>query len=231
MQIALAVAQHEYRQAKLTGRPAKRVLIFPTELTEQEVTDRMITQLSGIAFYRHQIGAMNPQEWNRYTEAVAQLSDLPIDIDTEETTRPAQIRAKVAKHQQLYGVAAVIVDGTYMLEADERVNSIYEKGDNIAKSMKRIARYLNVPVITTHQLGRNSENRAPVMSDLNDSKGYEQNADLIVGMWSDPDMPGNNLQAHVIKHRNGAVGCVTLYFDKEQMKLYDATVTTVDLTE
>lgn len=231
IQAALNIALWERELANIEGRAARCVLIFPTEMSKTEVAGRLLGMLSEIPPVRHETGSLTQREMARFTEAAGMLSELNIEIDDTEILKPSIVRGKAQHHHARQGLAAVVVDGTYAMEPDRAYHSKYEEGAHIAISMKRMARALDVPVITTHQIGRDGDNRLPTLRDLNDSKGYEQFADVVVVLFRDIEKTPHWMQAEVLKQRQGAMGKVSLYFDAPLMKLRNMTQVQVDLNE
>lgn len=209
----------------------KRVRIFSTEMTEEEVFDRLVTMHTGIPYYAHRSGQLNMQHMQKYTNAVGYLSKLPITIDSEPKARPSYIWRESIKQHERTGLDAIIVDGTYRLATDEKHNSLYDRGNEIAMAMKNLARHLQVPLIGTHQIGRDADRRPPQLADLRESGAYEQEADVVLGMYRDEQESPTHQQTYILKQRNGVKAVLSLYFEGAQMKFYDATTSTVDFNE
>jgi replicative DNA helicase len=177
-------------------------------------------------------GQLQEQDFARIGPIMDQLNSLNIFIDDSLGNSVVELRAKTRRLQMEHGLDLLIIDYLQLMTSgkggfsNNRVNEISE----ISRSLKSLARELNIPVIAMSQLSRAVEmrpNKEPVLSDLRDSGAIEQDADLVFMLYrhdyyynDDSDKKGI-LDVLIRKHRNGALGQVELRFDKAKMKFYD----------
>jgi replicative DNA helicase len=203
-------------------KTTKPVLVFSMEMPGDSLAMRMISSLGRIDQHRIRTGKLNDDDWPRVTSAVHMLSEAPLYIDDTPALSPAEMRARarrLAKEQGSLGL--VVVDYLQLMKvpgfsAENRTAEISE----ISRSLKSLAKELQVPVIALSQLNRSLEQRAdkrPVMSDLRESGAIEQDADLICFIYRDEvyneDSPDKGTAEIIIaKQRNGPIGKVRVAF-------------------
>ncbi len=198
------------------------VLIFSMEMPADALAMRMISSLGRIEQTRVRTGKLNEEDWPRLTSAVHMLSEAPIFIDDSPALSPAELRARARRLMKEHGrLALIVVDYLQLmqipgLKADNRTAEISE----ISRSLKSLAKELNVPIIALSQLNRSLEQRhdkRPVMSDIRESGAIEQDADLICFIYRDEvyNQDSNDkgiAEIIVAKHRNGAIGRIRVAF-------------------
>ncbi|MEI7425697.1 MAG: replicative DNA helicase [Candidatus Moraniibacteriota bacterium] len=201
--------------------------IFSLEMSSDQLIDRMLAAQSGVDLWRLRTGRLKSGEgdddFQRIGEAMGVLSEAPIFIDDAGSANIMEIRTMARRLQMEHGVGMIIIDYLQLMEGrssggDNRVNEISE----ISRSLKQLARELNVPVIALSQLSRAVESRSPQvpkLSDLRESGSIEQDADIVMFLYREdrekPDTPNKNIvEVHIAKHRNGPVGKMSLYFDE-----------------
>jgi replicative DNA helicase len=163
----------------------------------------------------------------RLVQAVANLSELPIYIDDTANLTVMQMRSEVRRLQSITRgeLGLVLLDYLQLMEGSSSDNRVQELS-KITRSLKGLARELNVPIIALSQLSRGVEqrtNKRPMLSDLRESGSIEQDADLVIMLYRDeyysPDTPDRGVAEVIIaKHRNGPTGHVKLLFDSEVTK-------------
>jgi replicative DNA helicase len=207
-----------YNMAALHQLP---VLIFSLEMSKEQLVQRLLASESSIDSNRLRAGRVAPNEWDRIAVAINKISELPIYIDDNASMMVMEMRSQARKIQVEYGgqLGLIMIDYLQLMEGggDNRVQEI----SKITRSLKGLARELNVPVIALSQLSRSVEarnNKRPMMSDLRESGSIEQDADLIIMLYRDayynPDTPDRDTTELIItKHRNGPTGVVKLVFD------------------
>lgn len=201
--------------------------IFSLEMGSDQLIDRMLAAESGVDLWRLRTGRLKTSEgdndFQRIGEAMGVLSEAPIFIDDAGSANIMEIRTMARRLQMEHNVGLIIIDYLQLMEGrssggDNRVNEISE----ISRSLKQLARELNVPVIALSQLSRAVESRSPQipkLSDLRESGSIEQDADIVMFLYREdrekPDTPNKNIvEVHIAKHRNGPVGKMSLYFDE-----------------
>ncbi|HAI74444.1 MAG TPA: replicative DNA helicase [Candidatus Moranbacteria bacterium] len=201
--------------------------IFSLEMSSDQLIDRMLAAESGVDLWRLRTGRLKTGEgdddFQRIGEAMGVLSEAPIFIDDAGSANIMEIRTMARRLQMEHNVGLIIIDYLQLMEGrsysgDNRVNEISE----ISRSLKQLARELNIPVIALSQLSRAVESRSPQipkLSDLRESGSIEQDADVVMFLYREdrekPDTPNKNIvEVHIAKHRNGPVGRMSLYFNE-----------------
>jgi replicative DNA helicase len=181
----------------------------------------LIASEAGVDSNRLRAGRISPNEWDSVYKAVDRISELPIFIDDNASMMVMEMRSQARKLQAENGgkLGLIMIDYLQLMEGggDNRVQEI----SKITRSLKGLARELQVPLIALSQLSRSVEarnNKRPMMSDLRESGSIEQDADLIIMLYRDayynPDTPDRDITELIItKHRNGPTGVVKLVFD------------------
>ncbi|MEM8503883.1 MAG: replicative DNA helicase [Cyanobacteria bacterium P01_D01_bin.1] len=199
------------------------VAIFSLEMSKQQLIYRLLSSESKIESGRLRTGRIGQHEWGPMGHAINTLSELPIFIDDTPGIGVTEIRSKARRLQAEQGGALglILIDYLQLMEGsgDNRVQEL----SKITRSLKALARELNVPVIALSQLSRGVEsrtNKRPMMSDLRESGAIEQDADLIMMLYReeyyDPDTPDRGIAEIILtKHRNGPTGTVKLLFQPE----------------
>lgn len=203
-------------------KASKPVLVFSMEMPADSLAMRMMSSLGRIDQHRIRTGKLDDNDWPRVTSAVHMLSEAPLFIDDTPALSPGEMRARsrrLAKEQGSLGL--IVVDYLQLMKvpgfnADNRTAEISE----ISRSLKSLAKELQVPVIALSQLNRSLEQRAdkrPVMSDLRESGAIEQDADLICFIYRDEvyneDSPDKGTAEIIVaKQRNGPIGKVRVAF-------------------
>ncbi len=207
-----------YNMAKLHQQP---VLVFSLEMSKDQLVQRLIASEAGVDSNRLRAGRISPNEWDSVYKAVDRISELPIFIDDNASMMVMEMRSQARKLQAENGgkLGLIMIDYLQLMEGggDNRVQEI----SKITRSLKGLARELQVPLIALSQLSRSVEarnNKRPMMSDLRESGSIEQDADLIIMLYRDayynPDTPDRDITELIItKHRNGPTGVVKLVFD------------------
>jgi len=199
----------------------KSVLVFSLEMSAESLAMRMISSLGRIDQNRLRSGKLSDEDWPRITSAIGMLSEAQLFVDDGAGLTPMEIRTRarrVAKAQG--GLGLIVVDYIQLMQGsghhDNRVSEISQ----ISRSLKSLAKELNVPVMVLSQLNRSLEsrpNKRPIMSDLRESGAIEQDADLILFIYRDEvyneDSPDKGVAEIIIgKQRNGPIGKIRLAF-------------------
>lgn len=214
---ALNVAQNVGVRAKET------VAIFSLEMSAAQLVQRMICAEANVDANRMRTGHLEGDDWEKLTMAIGSLSEAAIYIDDSPALTTADIRAKCRRLKQERGLGLIVIDYLQLIHgrgrtADNRQQEVSE----ISRSLKQIARELEVPVIALSQLSRSVEQRQdkrPMMSDLRESGSIEQDADIVAFLYRDDyynqeSEKKNIIEVIIAKQRNGPVGTVELVFLK-----------------
>lgn len=212
---SMNIAEHA---AIKSGKP---VLVFSMEMPGDSLAMRMMSSLGRIEQHRVRTGQLQDDDWPRMTSAVAMLSEVPMFIDDSPALTPGELRAKARRLAREHGqLGLIVIDYLQLMRTtnpgENRTNEI----SAISRSLKALAKELNVPVIALSQLNRSLEQRAdrrPMMSDLRESGAIEQDADLIAFIYRDevynPETRDKGIAEIIIaKQRNGPIGKVRLTF-------------------
>jgi replicative DNA helicase len=198
------------------------VAIFSLEMSKEQLVIRMLCSQAHVEGTRLRTGYLNESDWPKLTIAAGSLSDSPIYIDDTAALSVLELRAKARRLKSDHGLGMVIVDYLQLMKGRSRVESRQQEISEISRSLKALAKELNIPVIAVSQLSRKTEERTgnrPQLSDLRESGAIEQDADLILFIYRDEvynrseDNP-NRGKAEVIigKQRNGPIGKIDLAF-------------------
>ena len=199
------------------------VAIFSLEMSKAQLIYRLLSSEAKIESGRLRTGRIAQHEWEPMGHAINTLSQLPIFIDDTPGIGVTEIRSKARRLQAEQGGALglILIDYLQLMEGsgDNRVQEL----SKMTRSLKGLARELNVPIIALSQLSRGVEsrtNKRPMMSDLRESGAIEQDADLIMMLYReeyyDPDTPDRGIAEIILtKHRNGPTGTVKLLFQPE----------------
>ena len=206
----------------------KAVALFSLEMSEAELAQRFVASQARIKGEELRKGRVAENRWPKILAASQRLAAAPLWIDDSSDIGMLEIRAKARRlHSQApEGLGLIIVDYLQLLRTDTRFDSRVTAVGELSRGLKILARELNVPVIALSQLSRAVESRSPKipqLSDLRESGNVEQDADLVVFIYreeyyeQDSERIGE-ADLIISKHRNGAVGTVTLTFQKEYPK-------------
>lgn len=200
----------------------KPVLVFSMEMPDDSLAMRMISSLGRIDQHRVRSGKLKDEDWPRVTSAVNMLSETPIFIDDNPGLSPQEVRARARRLMKEEGeLGMIVIDYLQLMKVPGfKVENRTAEISEISRSLKSLAKELNVPVIALSQLNRSLEQRSdrrPVMSDLRESGAIEQDADLIVFIYRDEvyheDSPDKGTAEIIIaKQRNGPIGKCRLAF-------------------
>ena len=212
----LNVAQYAAIQKKVP------IAIFSLEMSKEQLGIRMLCSEAFVEGTHLRTGFLNESDWPKLTIAEGNLSEAPIYIDDTAALSALELRAKTRRLRAEHDLGLVIIDYLQLMKGRARVENRQQEISEISRSLKALAKELNIPVIAVSQLSRKTEERTgnrPQLSDLRESGAIEQDADLIVFIYRDEvynraeDNP-NRGKAEVIigKQRNGPIGKIDLAF-------------------
>ncbi|MFO1350903.1 MAG: replicative DNA helicase [Gammaproteobacteria bacterium] len=215
---AMNIAENVALQAQQTRAP---VAIFSMEMPGEHLAMRMMSSLGRIDQHRIRTGRLEEDDWPRLTSAISMLNEAKMFIDDSSALTPTEVRARARRLQREHGqLGLIIIDYIQLMQVPGHSENRTQEVAEISRSMKALAKELDVPVIALSQLNRSLESRAdkrPVMSDLRESGSLEQDADLICFIYRDevynPESPDKGIAEIIIgKQRNGPTGKVKLTF-------------------
>ncbi|MCP5445608.1 MAG: replicative DNA helicase [Chromatiaceae bacterium] len=201
-----------------SGKP---VAIFSMEMPGESLAMRMMSSLGRIDQHRVRNGSLEDDEWPRLTSAVSILAEARMFIDDSPALSPTEVRARSRRLIREQGeLGLIIIDYLQLMQAGAASENRTTEISLISRSLKALAKELNVPVIALSQLNRSLEsrtNKRPIMSDLRESGAIEQDADLVVFIYRDEvyneDTPDKGVAEIIIgKQRNGPIGTTRLTF-------------------
>jgi len=208
----------------------KHVAIFSLEMSNEQVVQRLIAQETGISSHNLRNGKLVGNEWELFNHAIEVFSDTHMYLDDTPALTPLQLRTKCRRLHMEYGIDLVIIDYLQLMGGDSRNDNRVQEVSHISRSLKVLARELNVPVLAAAQLSRAVEQRTdkkPMLSDLRESGSLEQDADIVMFIYRpdeyEKDNDKNNITKILIaKHRNGPVGEIDLIFRGELTRFENA---------
>lgn len=200
--------------------------IFSMEMSAEQLTFRMIGSIGRVNQSSLRRGRLGDEDWSRIDSAVSMMSKAPIFIDDSAGLSPTEVRARARRLKREHGLGLIVVDYLQLMQVSRTVENRATEISEISRSLKALARELDVPVIALSQLNRSVEQRVdkkPVMSDLRESGAIEQDADVIVFIYReevyDKETPRKGIADIIIgKQRNGPVGELHLTFLGEYTK-------------
>ncbi|VAX08977.1 Replicative DNA helicase (DnaB) [hydrothermal vent metagenome] len=197
------------------------VAVFSLEMPGDALAMRMMSSLGRIDQHRVRTGKLADDEWPRLTSSVSMLSEAQLFIDDSPALTPIEVRARARRLMREHkDLGLIVIDYLQLMQAPGSAENRTNEISAISRSLKALAKELNVPVIALSQLNRSLEqrtNKRPIMSDLRESGAIEQDADLVVFIYRDEvyneDSPDVGKAEIIIgKHRNGPIGKVILTF-------------------
>jgi replicative DNA helicase len=215
--LCLNIAQHAAITAKIP------TAIFSLEMSKEQLAIRMLCSEARVDSARLRSGFLSESDWPKLTMAAGALSDAPIFIDDSAAISVLELRAKARRLKADRGLGLVIVDYLQLMRGRSGAERREQEISEISRSLKALAKELNIPVIAISQLSRKAEDRPgrrPQLSDLRESGAIEQDADVIIFIYRDevynPDSDQRGTAEVIIgKQRNGPTGKVDLSFISE----------------
>ena len=197
------------------------VAVFSMEMAGTQLVMRMMGSVGKLDQHKVRTGRLQDEDWQRLTYAVGKLNDAPLYIDESAALTALELRARARRlHRQCGKLGLIVIDYIQLMSANSQGENRATEISEISRSLKALAKELDVPVIALSQLNRSLEqrpNKRPVMSDLRESGAIEQDADVILFIYRDevynPETPEKGVSEIIIgKQRNGPIGTVRLAF-------------------
>jgi replicative DNA helicase len=216
--LALNIATYVATRSDTKGA----VLIFSLEMSKEQLAMRMLTAESRIDSKKMRSGNLEQDDWDKLAQATDRLSVAPIYINDASNLTPYEVVtvSKQLNKEFEHGVSLVVVDYLQLMQGNKKTNSREQEIAEISRSLKGIAKDLDIPVVALSQLNRALESRSdkrPQLSDLRESGSIEQDADIILFIYRDEvyneDTEKKGMAEIIIaKHRNGPTGMIELVF-------------------
>ncbi len=195
--------------------------IFNLEMSREQLANRIICGEAMVSGNKLKEGSLDAEDWIRIGENLAQIEKAPLYIDDSSSVTVSQIRAKCRRLKQRHNLGLVVIDYLQLMQGNGRDENRQNVVADISRSLKILAKELNIPIITLSQLSRGPESRSdkrPMLSDLRESGAIEQDADIVIFLYRDeyynPDSAEQNIAECIIaKHRNGETGTIKLWWD------------------
>ncbi|MCK8816649.1 replicative DNA helicase [Natroniella sulfidigena] len=221
--LALNIAQHAAVEEDIP------VAIFSLEMSKAQLVQRMLCSEAQVDSHRLRTGYLNETDWRRISQAAGRLGEAKVFIDDTPGITVMEMRAKARRIQAEHGLELILIDYLQLMQGRRNSESRQQEVSQISRSLKGLARELDVPVVSLSQLSRAVEQRndkRPQLSDLRSSGSIEQDADIVAFIYRDdyynPDSEKAGITEIIIgKQRNGPVGTVELAFQKEYTKFVD----------
>jgi len=201
------------------------IAFFSLEMTKQQLLYRLLSTETHIAHTRLRSGRISKDEWLNIHDAIETLSNLPFYIDDTPNISVSEMQFKLQKlkEENECPLGVIFVDYLQLLEDIEKTDNRVQELSKITRSLKKLARELNVPIIVLSQLSRSVEtrtNKRPMLSDLRESGSIEQDADVVIMLYRDEYYNNNTIEKNIIeiilaKQRNGPVGTAKLKFNPQ----------------
>lgn len=215
--LCLNVAQH----ASIRG--GETVGVFSLEMSKEQLVLRMLCSDARIDSHRLRTGKLTEKDWARLAKGYQDLSACKMFIDDSSSATPLEMRAKCRRLKAEHGLGLIIIDYLQLMSGGGRIENRQQEIAGISRSLKGLAKELEVPVVALSQLSRAPEartDRRPQLSDLRESGAIEQDADVVMFIYREDEhkpTPENQGIAEIIigKQRNGPTGSVRLAFIKE----------------
>ena len=226
------------RNASLLSEKPRAIAIFSLEMSNKQLVTRMISGESEISGEKLKKGTLAAHEWEQLNTKVARLSEAPIFIDDTPALSVFELRSKCRRLKEQNNIEMIIIDYLQLMRGDDSNNKNGNREQEvsyISRSLKALAKELDVPVIALAQLSRASEKRGataiPMLSDLRESGSIEQDADMVMFIYrpeyygitefEDGSSTHGVAELHIAKHRNGSLDQVRLRFVHEFTKFKD----------
>lgn len=232
---ALNVVQNVALRAHKTMHRAEpcSVAFFSLEMSKEQLVSRMLCSEGQIDSQRLRIGELGDEDWNRFWYTCNLLSGAKIFIDDTAGITAMEMRSRARRLKAEQGLDLIVVDYLQLMQGSGKHNSMGDRQQEvseISRSLKALARELNVPVISLSQLSRSVESRQvkrPMLSDLRESGSLEQDADIVAFLYREdyynPETENKHTELIIAKHRNGPVDTVNLFFHKQYTKFVGFT--------
>jgi replicative DNA helicase len=204
-------------------------VIFSLEMSKSEITMRLLSAEAKVPLHHMRSGHMSDDDWARLARRMGEVADAPLYVDDSPNLTMMEIRAKARRLKQREDLRLVVVDYLQLMTSGKRVESRQQEVSEFSRSLKLLAKELEVPVIAISQLNRSPEQRQdkkPMLADLRESGAIEQDSDLVILLHREDIYERESPRAGeadliLAKHRNGPTGTVTVAFQGHYSRFVD----------
>jgi len=210
-------------------RHSMSTVIFSLEMGRNEITMRLLSAEARVPMHTMRTGQMNDDDWARLARRMSEVADAPLYIDDSPNMSLMEIRAKCRRLKQRHDLKFVIIDYLQLMSSPKRVESRQQEVSEMSRSLKLLAKELEVPLVALSQLNRGPEQRTdkkPLLSDLRESGSIEQDSDVVILLHREDAYEKESPRAGeadliVAKHRNGPTATVTVAFQGHYSRFVD----------
>ncbi len=217
---ALNIAAHAAVSANVP------VAIFSLEMSATQLVTRIMSSEMSIDNSHLSSGELNDDDWGKIALALNTLSRAPIFISEKTAIKVSDIRAACRRLKAEHGLGLIVIDYLQLMQGSRSESRQQEVAD-MSRSLKILAKELDVPILTLSQLSRASEKRSedssPKLSDLRESGSIEQDADIVMFLYRENPENKSDVTLNIAKNRSGSLGTVNLAFNGEHTKFYEKT--------
>jgi replicative DNA helicase len=204
-------------------------VIFSLEMSRNEITMRLLSAEARVPLHSMRTGQMGEEDWTRLARRMSEVVDAPLFIDDSPNMSMMEIRAKCRRLKQRQELKMVIVDYLQLMSSPKRTENRQQEVSEMSRSLKLLAKEIDVPVIAISQLNRGPEQRTdkrPLLSDLRESGSIEQDADMVILLHREDVYERESPRAGeadlvIAKHRNGPTATVTVAFQGHYSRFVD----------
>ena len=212
-----------------TIRHGLPTVVFSLEMGRNEITIRLLSAEARVPMHVMRTGQMSDDDWGRLAKRMSEVADAPLFIDDSPNMSLMEIRAKCRRLKQRHDLKLVIIDYLQLMSSPKRVESRQQEVSEMSRSLKLLAKELEVPVVALSQLNRGPEQRQdkkPMLSDLRESGSIEQDADVVILLHREDAYERESPRAGeadliIAKHRNGPTATVTVAFQGHYSRFVD----------
>jgi replicative DNA helicase len=204
-------------------------VMFSLEMSRNEITMRLLAAEARVPLHAMRTGQMGEDDWTRLARRMSEVADAPLFIDDSPNMSLMEIRAKCRRLKQRHNLRLVIIDYLQLMSSPRRVENRQQEVSDMSRSLKLLAKELDVPVVAISQLNRGPEQRTdkrPLLSDLRESGSIEQDSDVVILLHREDAYERESPRAGeadliVAKHRNGPTAVVTVAFQGHYSRFVD----------
>lgn len=223
------VAQHVAANLKIP------VGVFSLEMSQEELVDRLLISQANIDAWKLKTGKLSEDDFEKLSGAMGELAEAPIYIDDTPGISITEMRSKARRLQIEHGCKLLIVDYIQLVNPGRHLENRVQEVSFISRSLKNLARELKIPVVAVSQLSRAVEHRGerkPQLADLRESGAIEQDADVVVFLYTKEEefTPQRIVKVLIAKHRNGPTGERELLFRGDRIKFFNVEHTQAETT-
>jgi len=204
-------------------------VLFSLEMSRNEITMRLLSAEARVPLHAMRTGQMGEEDWTRLARRMSEVVDAPLYIDDSPNMSMVEIRSKCRRLKQRHDLRMVIVDYLQLMSSPRRVENRQQEVSEMSRSLKLLAKEIDVPVVAISQLNRGPEQRndkRPLLSDLRESGSIEQDSDVVILLHREDAYERESPRAGeadliIAKHRNGPTTTVTVAFQGHYSRFVD----------